>query len=126
MVYSKSRTLKQRKREDRSHLVKREGKIDCFKATFIKLGHSEEGQKVLVATVTDSANRRVAKHMWLPLTEEIENLGLSFGERFEFVGTINRYVKGTLYDTNPDEDYLFVDFAIGNLSNFAKIGWSEF
>jgi hypothetical protein len=122
--YAKSRERKYRNQhEKRDCLSKIVGKTDCFTATFVKYSWSNGSheRKILITGVKDSQNRYVAQHIWLPLTEEIRSQHLDFGDRFEFVGTIVKYEKGTITD-----NLIYEDFTIADPVQVQKIGIASF
>lgn len=124
MPYTKSRERKVRNQyEKRDNLAKVVGKTDYFTATFVKYSWSinSHERKILVTGVKDSQNRFVAKHIWLPLTDDIKDQQLDYGDRFEFQGTPSLYEKGIITD-----NLIYEDFTITNPTNAQKIGRAQF
>lgn len=124
MPYTKSKVRKPFDRhEQRTALEKRVGKTDMFTATFVKYGYSNghHERNILISGVKDSRNKFVARHIWLPLTDDIKAQRLDFGDRFEFEGTTAKYEKGVVTD-----NLIYEDFTITNPLNAQKIGSVSF
>lgn len=124
MPYAKSRIRKSHNQhEKRDNLARLVGKPDFYTATFIRYGYdvAHRERKILVSGVKNSAGQFITKHVWLPLTDEIVDQNLNFGDRFEFVGVPTKYEKGTITD-----GIVYEAFTITNPTNAQKIGRAQF
>ncbi|MDR3707168.1 MAG: hypothetical protein P4L33_02625 [Capsulimonadaceae bacterium] len=110
----------------RKELEQIEGIRTTFTAEFVRTGlrnnwHGYPEQTVLLANVRDGTGKLLTDHHWFKMTQGFRALGtLSEGDKIQFDGRVDSYVKGYVDPRNYIDDRT-IDYRISRPTKIIKL-----